>query len=216
MSIPYILNTQNQKCSEGVAATRQADRSAMPGVLTHTVVQSPVVRWILPGRIRHETKNDVISVREDSIQIQELVNDIYLQDVTVKSDFDSTILSARLIGTENEAEEAPQVNETEAVIEGESLSPERQIVDPETPRRIPPQILVIATESYMGRYLLFLFAFHDVDGQIRFISHRRPLPSYEDHFRRLGVHLTVDPQSVYASWLPRILLLTCLGLEPSR
>jgi hypothetical protein len=32
------------------------------GILTKTLVRSPVVLWIIPARIRHEDKNDVLFI----------------------------------------------------------------------------------------------------------------------------------------------------------
>ena len=215
MDFSFVLQDHNRNHGGITDSTRQAHRPPALGVLTHTVVPSPVVKWILPARIRHEKKDDVIFVREDSIQIKEFVQGrCWLQDVTVKSDFAATILSARLIGVERQAEPIGQLDAADVFTRSESLSLGIETLDLEAPQRIPPQILVMATESYTGRYLLFIFASHGTDDQVRFISHRRALPDYGDHFRRLGMHLAVDPRLVNESWLLWEVLMIYLALGP--
>ena len=178
LDLPFIHQPQNQSHPKLVEHLGQPDQSPALGILTHTVVRSPVVKWILPARIRHEDKDDVVFVREDSIQIKEFVDCRYLEDIVVKTDFASTILSARVIG--------PRRDEPR----------EAGLIDFGSSQRIPPQILVMVTESNVGRYLIFLFAFHDVDSHVKFLSHRKALPNYASHERRLGVHLAIDPRSV--------------------
>ena len=87
------------------------------GALTQTLVKSPVIRSIIPARIRHADKNDVILVRNDSIEINEvikvfdennLIRDAYLTHIASKADFDSTIRAAKIFGTPRIYEEVPK------------------------------------------------------------------------------------------------------------
>lgn len=58
---------------ENIRASAQAQAGAPPpaskvkpvpsmGVLTRTLIGSPIIRWIIPARIRNEVKNDVIFI----------------------------------------------------------------------------------------------------------------------------------------------------------
>src|SRR5690242_9830543 len=82
---------------EAPAALVEPTKSRLPiiGVLSRTVIHSPVIQWVLPARIRHPDKNDVVFVGEDYIQIKELVESGHLEDVVTKSDFDAKILAAK-------------------------------------------------------------------------------------------------------------------------
>ncbi|KAL9104003.1 MAG: hypothetical protein Q9163_001023 [Psora crenata] len=72
-------------------------------IITQTLIASPVLKWICPARIRHETRNDVLLITEDAVHVKEARPDYTLDHVTVKADFDSPIRIARAFGLPSEA-----------------------------------------------------------------------------------------------------------------
>lgn len=176
------------------------------GVLTRTIFRSPVTKLILPARIRHKDKNDVVFVQERSIEIKEYSRGS-LRHVTVKDDFGATIKSAGVIGdrrkpiakvevkTEEEDESARDAILRQGSARKEP-SPESMETDdiPHLPE-MPPQILVVALQAGLDDSLVFLCAFPNMQDGPRYLSYQRPLPaSTRGHSRRLGKHIAVDPR----------------------
>ena len=145
-----------------------------------------MVNWILPARIRHKNKNDVLFIGRDSVEVKELSGDCHLEDVAVKSDFGSTIRSARVLGA---PVALPESYGLDAIIKSEEL--DEMVLDADGPLQIPPQILVLALESKM---LVFLFAFYDRHDKIQYISSQRALPPQRSYLEQLGKHMAVDPK----------------------
>ena len=155
------------------------------GVLTRTLVRSPVIKLIIPARIRHTSpKNDVIFVRNDSVEIKEVVSvngDVggqyaYLRDIIDKTDFDSSIRSARILGRARQYEKVEEYQDI-----------------PSQPMEMPPQILALTLESSK---LVFLCAFYDWGNHLRWLSSYRILPDHaQSYSKRLGEHIAVDPKS---------------------
>ena len=174
------------------------------GVLTQTLVKSPVIRFIIPARIRHADNNDVILVRGDSVELQEVIKvlgeeedgmkkirEAYFTHVASKADFDSNIRSARVFGrpriygkVDESLEDHPEIKpeESSSPVQRSSYRPE-----------LPPQILALALESSK---LVFLCAFYDFYGHVRWLSSYRVLPDYaQTYSKQLGEHIAVDPTS---------------------
>ena len=79
------------------------------GLLTRTIVPSPMVKWIIPARIRHPDKNDVLYITTCSVAIKEAHGDYTLTHVAIKDDFDSPIKAARICGLQRELTK-PDIN----------------------------------------------------------------------------------------------------------
>ena len=173
------------------------------GALTRTLIKSPVIKSILPARIRHSSLIDLILVGCDSVEIKQVIpvyveslgiNDtkyhtienVYLKDITVKEDFDSNIRSARIFGN------ARIYGSTDdSVIKSEGT---RSSEAPSLPRpQLPPQFLALTLESSK---IVFLCAFYNFSGELKWLSSYRPLPNYGPTYsKQLGEHLAVDPES---------------------
>lgn len=162
------------------------------GALTQTLIKSPVIRSIIPARIRHADKNDVILIRNDSIEINEVIKvfneenhricDAYLVHIAGKADFDSTIRAAKVFGR-------PRIYGKVDEDEDDTLPIQRSVYRPE----IPPQILAITLESSK---IVFLCTFYDFSGHVRWLSNYRVLPdNAQTYSKQLGEHITVDPKS---------------------
>ncbi|KAL8829096.1 MAG: hypothetical protein Q9170_006314 [Blastenia crenularia] len=171
------------------------------GLLTKTIMRSPIIQAIIPARIRHRTKNDVVFVYQDAVVIKEVLggerieqdpfSDIFLDNQTVKKDFDSPIQAARIIGLPRE----PKLSRFPGRFwDGEYMPhpPLETKPEPFHENEIPPQILVLSLASCK---LVFLFAYYDIHDAVHFVSDTWPLPGQIPLMEELGVHLAVDPKS---------------------
>ena len=178
-------------------STFNALKPPVTGVLTQTLVRSPVVRYIIPARIRHQKYNDILLIYNNHIEIKEVVTQDYLpdlsvelRDIAVKADFDSAIRAARIFGSPRKITASVQEpTGIDAIVKNEELTPGDG--DDQDHVGIPPQILVLSLES---KKLVFLFAFHDSLGAVHFVSSERLLPSQAIHNEQLGQHIAVDPK----------------------
>ena len=173
------------------------------GILTKTLVRSSVVNRIIPARIRHETKNDVLLISANSVTIKEAKGDFTLDEIITKSDFDSTIKSASIIGERRKLtkhnyghnilkEEKNWQNfdsdEDEVYVKGYSHNP---AAPPQ--RELPPHILVLALES---NRLVFLCAVSGSTEPLEILSSQRALPASTSPLQGLGEFMAVDPKCV--------------------
>lgn len=159
------------------------------GVLTRKLVQSPVVKLIVPARIRHKDKNDVLFISEDFIEMKELLRDGHLQHVMGRADFGSKIRSARAIGEPRRPVVSPKPTGIDAIVKMEDVEPAD--VQDSPLHTLPPQILVLTLES---NTLVFLFADYGLSNQYRFVSYSRPLAEHAQHTKRPGKLIAIDPQ----------------------
>ena len=160
------------------------------GLLSQTLVRSPVAKWIIPARIRHESKNDVVFIFENYFEIHEVRKDRkggLMKRVAVKADLDSSIRCARIFGLPRKCV-PPSLEETDDKVKEEGKDDDNWgALRPQ----VPPHILVLALDS---KVLAFIFAFHDGSGQIRFLQYPRPLPAGRSRLDQLGEFLAVDPK----------------------
>ncbi|KAI9793939.1 MAG: hypothetical protein M1833_000508 [Piccolia ochrophora] len=181
------------------------------GLLTKTIVQSPVCIWILPARIRHKTKNDVLfigvrllrrSIRlilsESSVQIKELHPNGHLQEVATKIDFPARITNARIIGQprkiplshlDSYLKKEDTTEDADPFHSEDNFNPEFYLVE-DRDSIFPPQILVLALDS--GE-ILFIFAFENANGTVGFSIATKPL--FQQHSDvDTPAHVAVDPR----------------------
>ena len=95
-----------------ITKVKEAAESPKPpslGLLTRTIVRTPVIKWIIPARIRHPEKNDVLYITAESVEIKEARGDYSLHHVATKDDFDSSIRAARICGLQRELTK-PDIN----------------------------------------------------------------------------------------------------------
>ncbi|GAQ33396.1 hypothetical protein AtubIFM55763_005322 [Aspergillus tubingensis] len=151
------------------------------GLLSHTLVSSPIIQWILPAHLRSKDQNDVVFVGERHLQIKEAVSGVHLEEVTTKNDFDSCIMAAKVI---NVSTELPWEEEMKLAASNSTLRASSDLR-----QDLPPQILVLSLAS---KELVFLY-FSNASGQ--FVYHRRPLPNDVSAFERFGRNIAVEPRS---------------------
>ncbi|KAJ5085908.1 hypothetical protein N7532_010679 [Penicillium argentinense] len=155
------------------------------GILTQTLFHSPVIQWILPARLRSKKLNDVVFVGHRRVQIKEATNGGYLEDVIEKTDFNGTILSARVldIGT-------PIPWESQTKSEGSS---KKAVGYMDRQDNLPSQILVLSLDC---KELLFLYCpLGFIPSKAEFVTYCRPLPVDVSVAERYGKHVAVDPKS---------------------
>ncbi|KAH6687950.1 thermotolerance protein [Plectosphaerella plurivora] len=163
------------------------------GILTRTIIESPVVRHVLPARLRSRSQNDVVFVGDHYVQVNELRNGSELHEVLRKNDFDSRIVNACVLGNTYDRIDKRQddISLEDIKFVGEDDAPGA------TPRRpgelvgLPPHLLFLVLES--GTFV-FLFI-RQTDTQLHFET---ALFKHSDRkFGSIGYNVAVDPYSRY-------------------
>lgn len=166
------------------------------GVLTQTIAYSPVVKWIFRAQILHAAKSDAIFVREDCVELKQLVRR-QLHTIALKNDFDGSIRAACILGKPIEAPEDPEVDYERRFGDAGYTSDGSQMdIDSEPYSDLPPQMLVLIIRSGQSSKLMFIFAQEDGNGHVGFVSSIRPLPSHRSDATRADAHVAVDSRSV--------------------
>lgn len=202
------------------AAVDMEPRRVPPmGLLSRTVVRSPLIRWILPARIRRADKNDVILVGEDFIHIKEVQHGgKLLRHVATKADFGSRIRSAAVMGVRRNPVIAALVKqEPNDDVEMGDASADTEAASPKT--AAPSQTLVLCLASHE---VVFLCARDRPDGGVSFCMAREPLSrpaSAESPLESQGQFLAVDPFSraiAVAAYSENIAIMSTKSTERQR
>ncbi|KAI1817496.1 hypothetical protein GGS20DRAFT_11650 [Poronia punctata] len=78
----------------------ETPKAPVHGLLTKTLIESPIIRWVLPAQVRSARFNDVAFVGDNSVEIRELGTDMELRPpVGQKLHFDVRIRSCCVLGT---------------------------------------------------------------------------------------------------------------------
>ncbi|KAL9095200.1 MAG: hypothetical protein Q9165_002456 [Trypethelium subeluteriae] len=167
------------------------------GLLSRTVIRTPIVNNILPARVRHESLDDAVFVGEDFIQIKQIHPEGVLEHIATKSDFGSKIWASRVLGQGLQPKDARNKNWENQSLGGDDLVYEvADFMDPmdlDTKQQsLPPQILALTLES---QQLCFVFLRQMPDGSHEFRQMTIPLPTSLDYLKTIGRHLAVDPHS---------------------
>ena len=188
----------------GISPTSVSTSSQAPtiGILTRTLVRSSVVKLILPARIRHKEKNDVIFVLDNFIEIKEfLAHEDRLKDVTWKGDFGGIIACAKAMGTSRKAVPRAIPTGIDAIIRphGED-SPEPMETDEVQSLEVPPQILVLLLQSNSADTLVFLFAIQEHPTSVEFLCYRRPIPVSQSISVEGSIFDRMDQMAIDPKW----------------
>ncbi|KAJ2981688.1 hypothetical protein NUW58_g6626 [Xylaria curta] len=165
------------------------------GVFTRTVIESPIVRWVLPAQLRSSRLNDVALVGEQSVQICELSSDSQLRPIAEKLRFGSRIRNCRVMGThdylrrkrEDTHATYHRSDDVEATFSGSSI--------PSTPSGnsdMFQQILVLVLST--GE-LVFLFMSPTANGDWEFASSHSSILS--GRLVDPGFHMAISPDGGY-------------------
>ena len=154
-----------------------------PGVLTKSIVRTPVINFILHARIRRLDLNDVVFVGEDFIHIKQVKYNGHLEHIATKDDFGSRILAAKIFSLDHD----PPSNGDEFIKQEPESSKSGNAKS-----KLPPQFVVLTLAS---EDVLFLYLKEQRDGSYRFAHQACPMPTFHQSIQRLGAHLAVDPAS---------------------
>ncbi|OCL13256.1 hypothetical protein AOQ84DRAFT_118277 [Glonium stellatum] len=175
-------NRQQSDAKKKEPEINMPEEKIVLGVLSRTVLRSPMIDWIIPARVRDKNKNDVVFIGEDFVHIKEIRADGHLNHVATKADFGCRIRAARVFGEPRKPMLDSRVKVEEADI----------AMDLDSPDVIPPQVLVLSLES---RLIMFLFAEQCQSGKVTFSHTTVPLPAGTSFLEQPGKHLAVDPKS---------------------
>ncbi|KAI2473109.1 hypothetical protein F4781DRAFT_262598 [Annulohypoxylon bovei var. microspora] len=186
---------------ENTTARRKTGRQSLSkpptyGLLTRTIVESPVIRWVLPVQLRSARYNDVALIGDHCVRICELGPDRQLQDVVKKKDFGSRIRNAVVMGSPQYSRKANECNDDGTHVKAEDSDTE--MADMSTAisgfrnvnSRLPPQLLVLMLER---GDLVFLFLQQRPDGSWAFVSSTHKVPG--ERLVSPGWHMAIDPSS---------------------
>ncbi|CAK7208473.1 hypothetical protein SBRCBS47491_000104 [Sporothrix bragantina] len=177
--------------AKSTAPELRHDQPPKYGILTRTVIESPVAHWMLPVRLRSAQHMDVAIIGDHYVQISEMGRDGRLRNVVRKTDFGSRIRNAKVIGaspesaTDDEKDDAAPIHikteDDDAILDSDSggdsddsdevmggTRPRRHLRhrrQRHTARRLPPQQLLVVLES--GDYSIYLAR---EDGVVMFLD----------------------------------------------
>ncbi|KAF4414528.1 hypothetical protein CFRS1_v012191 [Colletotrichum fructicola] len=170
------------------------------GILTRTVIESPIARWVLPALLRSAHHNDVAFVGDRHVSISELRKDGQLQEVLRKKDFGCRIRNACVIGNKYERFRATADDAGVDHIKSEDEDDDTHMVDSSSASGpigahglLPPHLLLLVLET--GTFV-FLFIKRDMHNKLEFVASpfHNPARQMGHH---LGFHVAVDPRSRY-------------------
>ncbi|RKF64851.1 putative thermotolerance protein [Erysiphe neolycopersici] len=180
------------------------------GILTQTVIHSPLVNQILVARFRQSTVNDDVAfIGNDFVQIKELHQDGFLYDVIRKDGFESRIRNAQVVGSLREFEK--EFESSSDVEESIHLDLTRQS-SLHIKKKLPPQFL--ALQLYSG-VLIFIGILVDGQGKMKWISSRHKIAK-SAHNLQAGMHFVVDSSAQYLAVGCSEAILTILSLFSRR
>ncbi|PHH67961.1 hypothetical protein CDD82_953 [Ophiocordyceps australis] len=153
------------------------------GIVSTTLVDSPVVRRILPVRLRSEAHNDMAFVGERHVHISELRSDGSVDEMARYSNFGSRIRNCAVLGHHPD-----HGLDGDADAPAEAASPGRSKPLP----AFPPQLLVLMLES--GHVVFTFLRQKPHSDSLAFVWSRYTMPRKVSY---LGHHLAIDPSSRY-------------------
>ncbi len=197
---PYHIRAQNMDAGpkeKNTLSRRRPANAPSLGLLTKTLVRSSVIKWIIPARVRHQSKNDVLFITADCVALKESLGNYTLKDLCMKADFDSHIRSARTIGDPRKLAWHDEYGYVERRRNQVDWEDHEAIVDLDAhyvnKRTLPPQIAIMVLES---QKLVFLCAVNGTPEAPEWLSSHKELVAAGSPLEKLGEHIAVDPKSV--------------------
>lgn len=172
-----IAKRMGQETVHGTGTPPHLISGGPVGILSQTVIPSTTVRWILPARIRHPDRNDVVFVSESFVQLREYLPTRHLAALPDRLDLGCRILAAKIVSNVNSTPFVDQVVKQE-----ERQNDASKLV-------LPPQLLLLALDCCE---IAFLYAEDIAPSHIKFRVARKKLPADISSFGQYGRHLAVD------------------------
>lgn len=184
-----MARAQQDKVDMHPPPCKPTNRVPQFGVLSRTVLASPLFKHVLPANIRHKDSNDIVLVGEDSVHLKEIRDHGRLHHVATKSDFKARILAARVFGEPREVRTNKRV--ASPLSKNQTVYRPRPSMTGSQEHVLPPEIIVLTLAS---RTLMFLWAQSTPTGTVTFNRKTIKLPAGSSRFDRLGTFLAVDPK----------------------
>ncbi|RPA94452.1 hypothetical protein L873DRAFT_1830268 [Choiromyces venosus 120613-1] len=178
------------------------------GLMSRTLVHSPVIKQIIPARIRNRELNDVAFIGETFIELHLLTDDGKLRQVGSKTDFQANIRHARVFGSPRKNFHSPQ----DAIFKQELATQSQDDVvmhgvgeggvnggmlsgaaegDDSKPL-LPPHILALTLDS---GHLAFVYAKNSEEqGEVNFVVSMKRIDQKGIRMETLGKSIAVDPR----------------------
>ena len=180
----------------------------LQGLLSRTLSSSPIIKWILPARIRSPSKHDVLFIGDNSVHLREFVygGEPRLAEPLCSITFEAEVMAADIVSA------TISIADTEELIVRQSVESEhfsnngRPVEEGE-----PAQILLLSTTK---SELIFVYAREDFDGTVRFIHATRPIYGGIGSPERPGRFLAHDPESRALAVAPNADLCVISTLRP--
>ena len=194
---PYYARAQNSRREETSPGAKAAAKAPSLGLLTRTIVGSSVVKQITPARMRHRTKNDVLFISANSVEIKEAFGNYVLRNVMTVTDFDAPIRAAKILGEPRKADQGDRYSRSrrDTTTKWEIEEPILGINDEgnldNASLELPPHVLVLTLATSK---IVFLCSLHGNSDCPRLLWGQHPLPAARWANEQLGEHLAVDPR----------------------
>ena len=155
-------------------------------MVTQTLVDPPAIQYILPARIKHQDKDDVVVVRAWSVDVMQVdENENYeFRSMLPRIMMDSPIRAARIYGS---SEGSTVLTESK-----DEMRMDWDIDDSKASSTLAPHTIVLALES---KKLCFLFFSVDASGTVKSYRAYKELYSGTSVQEKLGEHVAIDPTS---------------------
>jgi hypothetical protein len=172
------------------ATPKPASQVPEYGILSQTVIETPLNKLILSANIRHKHLTDVVVIGEDHIHLKEIRDYGQIRHVASKTDFDGgRIITAKVFGDPREV----------FATKGASLPLPQSYMKHGATRStmgvtqdvLPPEVVILTLSN---RSLMFLWAQHNAMGTTTFVQKTIRLPAGSSRFDRLGTFLAIDPK----------------------
>ncbi|RBR22795.1 uncharacterized protein FIESC28_04358 [Fusarium coffeatum] len=158
------------------------------GILSRTIIESPVVHWVLPVWLRSRSHNDLAFIGDRFVQISELREDGQVHEVIRKADFGTRIRNAIVLGA---PPDGTCVGITKVEDPDVAMQDDARAYQTDVHHTLPPQLLVLMLETGDA---IFLFIRERADGTLEFVTTKYESPK---NLQFLGYHLSIDPSSRY-------------------
>ncbi|KAL1608505.1 hypothetical protein SLS60_003447 [Paraconiothyrium brasiliense] len=188
----YQIMSRHQQQEDVEMDDVDNDYSHVPsevGILSKTVVGSPLYKAIIPANIRHKDLDDVIFIGEDFVQLKEICDYGHLRHIATKSDFKGNILAAKAFGDPRKV----QINTSEQspLLKRASLHRGRRSTTGEEVNTLPLEVIILTLSTGT---LMFLWARDDHANPATFAQKAVRLPTATSRFNRPGPLLATDPR----------------------
>ncbi|KAH8804808.1 mono-functional DNA-alkylating methyl methanesulfonate N-term-domain-containing protein [Xylogone sp. PMI_703] len=171
------------------------------GLLTQTIICSPLVHWILPVSLRSPGIIDIAFIGDEFVQIRELRPNGHLCDVIRREHFGARIRNARVVGSLKAYSRDAQASSLDSIIKiekdndsGMKINKEQEEDRQTLTKNLPPQFILLQLETGDS---IFLMLRRSGAGDLEFVVRRHSLPENSMLLLQPGTHLTVDPSSRY-------------------